>query len=405
MTSRRGRGGTWFQKQFGFKECKSYAKTRSQFSLEDGGATLVSLANKKKFDIGVFELLSVSELRKRREQLKTKEQSAESGGGLTFRNVKGDVSKLIRDPKNAGAVFQAASQFNCLEMANPRVTPDNGVTIYKWDRTQGPACALACPAATVFRNYLVNGKGQGGDGEQIDGLADVAKVLGEDTEYWRLMNGYAFPTSAEKFKELNDRLESDKELRAKALEALKIGIHWSTEVERQPAETDPAHKVCQLYCSAVPIAYSRLNASQWAEFAQLVLDAAYESSFLAASIIAAEQKRRVPLYLTLLGGGVFGNPTSWIVNAIKAAIKQYSTDPIDVRIVHYSHMPELCATIKAPELSQTKKVENEEKSESSEKTTTPNQPLEQQKMKNDAGESSDDQNLLESKMEKLEISK
>jgi len=285
-------------------------------------------------------------------------------------------------------------------MANPRVTPDSGVTIYEWDHTQGPACALACPAATVFRNYLVNEKGQGGDGKQIDGLEDVAKVLGEDNKYWQLMNGYAFPTSAEKFRELNGRLRSDKELRAKALAALKIGVHWSTEVERQ-SETEP-HKVCQLYCSAVPISYSRLDASRWAEFASLVLHAAYESSFLAASIIAAEQKRRVPLYLTLLGGGVFGNPISWIVDAIKTAIKKYATDPIDVRIVHYSHMPELCATIKEPKLISSTKEGNEEKYDSSVKTGTLNQPLEKQIKEVDEG--SDDQ-FLASKIEKLDVSK
>ena len=27
--------------------------------------------------------------------------------------------------------------------------------------TLGPACALSCPAATVFRNYFINGTGQG----------------------------------------------------------------------------------------------------------------------------------------------------------------------------------------------------------------------------------------------------
>jgi hypothetical protein len=27
--------------------------------------------------------------------------------------------------------------------------------------TLGPACILSCPAATVFRNYFINGAGQG----------------------------------------------------------------------------------------------------------------------------------------------------------------------------------------------------------------------------------------------------
>ena len=46
-------------------------------------------------------------------------------------------------PENRGALFQVASQFNMLEMVGPRVTPEEGVTRYEHDRTQGPACAMA----------------------------------------------------------------------------------------------------------------------------------------------------------------------------------------------------------------------------------------------------------------------
>ena len=33
-------------------------------------------------------------------------------------------------------------------------TPEMGVTGYVNDRTQGPCCAIACGAGTVYRNYL-----------------------------------------------------------------------------------------------------------------------------------------------------------------------------------------------------------------------------------------------------------
>ena len=49
-------------------------------------------------------------------------------------------------PENAGALFQVASQLNLLEMTGPEVTPEDGVTIYQDDRTQGPACAIAAGA-------------------------------------------------------------------------------------------------------------------------------------------------------------------------------------------------------------------------------------------------------------------
>ena len=64
-------------------------------------------------------------------------------------------------PSRAKFTVEVASQFNCLEMVGPGTRPEDGVTIYAKDATQGPACALACPAATVFRNYFAFG-GQGG---------------------------------------------------------------------------------------------------------------------------------------------------------------------------------------------------------------------------------------------------
>ena len=33
------------------------------------------------------------------------------------------------------------------------------------DWTQGPACALACPAGLIFRNFFINDIGQGGPEE------------------------------------------------------------------------------------------------------------------------------------------------------------------------------------------------------------------------------------------------
>ena len=37
------------------------------------------------------------------------------------------------------------------------------------DPTQGPACALSCPAGLIFRHFFINGIGQGGpDENQVD---------------------------------------------------------------------------------------------------------------------------------------------------------------------------------------------------------------------------------------------
>ena len=105
-----------------------------------------------------------------------------SAGGLPGRLkvsvVTGDVRQMHQSPENAGALFQVASQFNLLEMVSPEVTPEHGVTRYQNDRTQGPACAIAAGAATIYRNYFAPiGGSYGQTGErQFDGLANLGEL-------------------------------------------------------------------------------------------------------------------------------------------------------------------------------------------------------------------------------------
>jgi len=41
------------------------------------------------------------------------------------------------------------------------------------------------------------------------------------------------------------------------------------------------------------------------------------------------------VYLTLLGGGAFGNRNDWIISAIRRSLKKYANTPLDIRIVSY----------------------------------------------------------------------
>ena len=92
--------------------------------------------------------------------------------------VQGDVGRLHQRPEFAGALFQVASQFNMLEMVGPEVTPENGVTRYENDGTQGPACAIAAGAAAIYRNYFVPVGGSFGQTRtrQLDGELRVARL-------------------------------------------------------------------------------------------------------------------------------------------------------------------------------------------------------------------------------------
>ena len=64
------------------------------------------------------------------------------------------------------------------------------------DRTQGPACAVAAGAGTIYRNYFADVNGQIGQSStnQIDCLKDVGDALGNhDDRLWKMQNGYALP--------------------------------------------------------------------------------------------------------------------------------------------------------------------------------------------------------------------
>ena len=88
-------------------------------------------------------------------------------------------------------------------MVSPEVTPEQGVTRYQHDATQGPACAIAAGAATIYRNYFVpvgDAVGQTSN-RQLDGLADLGAALGKALSLpveslWTMRNGYALCTRA-----------------------------------------------------------------------------------------------------------------------------------------------------------------------------------------------------------------
>ncbi|CAJ1407095.1 unnamed protein product [Effrenium voratum] len=313
----------WFSETFGFQE-ESFELTRGKFKFEDG--ILESKSTGQRFHVGPFDFPSLAELR----------AQGEAGrlGGLTFDNVCGNAMTLHKDPVNQGAVFQVASQFNCLEMNEPGARPEDGVTRYYSDKTQGPACALSCPAGTVFRNYFVNGTGQSG-GRQLDGLADVGELVGNAKEkYWRMVNGYCLPVDNTSIGRLSQRVKKDEELSEEIRKRLRVGVHWDTEVAKKD------HRVCQVFCSALPVAYAKSTRSQdWEPFARLVLESTFEATLWAGACLAAQRKARVTVFLSAVGGGAFGNRTAWIVDAIGRAMRIHASSPIDVRLVHFGTVP------------------------------------------------------------------
>lgn len=314
----------WFETLTGFPEV-SPRQVRENITVD--GQELTSHVNGKVLVCGQLETPTLAELRER------VQASGYKSGKISVREVVADVQHLHTNASNAGALFQVASQFNLLEMASPNVTPEHGVGIYEHDYTQGPACAIAAGAGTIYRNYfaVVNGQtGQSAD-NQIDCLADIGAALGNtESCLWEMRNGYAL-ASQSGLVEIAHRLQAASESELDRLrQLLRIGIQWNTQVTLN----DARHTVSQAYCSALPIAYSPHASSLWAAFARLVLEAAYEATICTA-ILNMMSHGSNRLFLTLLGGGAFGNDTAWIIGGIQRALNLYKHVDLDVAIVSY----------------------------------------------------------------------
>ena len=325
----------WFERLTGFTE-GGYDDTRNR--LEVVGRELRSRINGRSYGIGELELVSLQSLRER----------AASGNGLpgrlTVRNISGDVRSMHQELEYAGALFQVASQFNLLEMCSENVTPEDGVTRYQYDNTQGPACAIAAGAGTIYRNYFVPVGGEFGQTRkrQLDGLAEVGAALGLALgrpvgALWAMRNGYA-QCSSEGLAAIGNHLHAMSAAETDTLRALlRIGVHRDVEVTY--GERRPRHQVVsQAFCSALPVAYANESDMRWQPFAELVLEAAYEATLWAAVLNTRRGASSIVL-LTRVGGGVFGNDDTWIDAAMLRALTKVKDFNLDVRLVSTGHPP------------------------------------------------------------------
>lgn len=313
----------WFESLFGFPE-GSYGEAQRRFRVD--GEHLVSLADdgERRFAIGRFDTPTLASLR---------EATAAPGGGTlaVHHEVVGDVLETHALPENEGALLQVASQLNCLEFADPREVPEDGVTQYAFDPTQGPACALAAAAATVFRNYFAEVDGVAGQtrDRQLNTLAGVQAALGDAGALVEVRNGYTFSTP-EGLRAVGQALESaDREA---LLGALRIGLQTGVEVTFARRFERPANpqRVHQAFCSALSCGYASGSLALWRPLAKLVLDGAYEATLRAAIAHGIER-----VWLTFLGGGAFGNAKPWIGAAIGRALRLAEGHALDVRIAHH----------------------------------------------------------------------
>lgn len=330
----------WFIKIFGIRE-QDYDTTKKLFTFiktnipvrGKGYINKLIAPNGNMYDVGEFSTPTLSEIRKIAINIllikpseynvyMPKEEPLIVIEDLIVEDI---LTNHIEFPD---ATIQAASQFNALEFVGPDVTPKDGITNYKNDPTQGPACALACAAGTFVRNYFYQTPE-----EQINYLDEFEKAIkNKENKYFEIKNGYLMligttqKQKKQKLANLNKYLTElckpeniDEYNKLKNL--IKIGLHQNVEIifkNRFELVDKKGKTINQVYAAALPIAYNNIGDDpNWQNFATLILEAQYE-----ATLLSAIKNVNNDVILTFVGGGAFGNKKEWIFNAIVTAIKE-----------------------------------------------------------------------------------
>lgn len=345
----------WFSQLFGFFEpcgnLQEYQKCRAKFKYDRKTGMLS--CRKRKFVAGFFETPQLQALRDR---FKANESQINQllGGKLTLREDFGDVSLMHTKAENRYALFQVASQFNALEHVSQDDIPENGITCYADDITQGPACATACAAGTIVRNYFAFETSGQTQFEQVRNLKAIEEEIdNKNQKYFEVSSGYTMSTDQDL--ERLQTLLQDKELVEKLKSKLFIAVQKETEVVASGFGEDlytgaPLQQlVTQAYCSAIPISYTECEQDLWADFARLILEAAYEATMYVAVENAMRHRGEEgskKIFLTALGGGVFGNEMWWVEDAMVKAISKISHLGLEIIMVSFDRStPEFVSVV------------------------------------------------------------
>jgi hypothetical protein len=318
----------WFESFFGFIE-KDYSYNKSQMF------RLFLIGNQEKINeinVGSFMLINLKELYDSTEQIY-------GTGSIKFKNIVGDIKEINRSAENNNATIQVASQFNCLEMVDYNELPENGITCYQNDRTQGPICVMCTPAGLAYRNYIFNG-GQTKN-NQIDMTSELLSYFKsiDNSIDWKVINGYLMINDVQVLIKISNLLKND-DIRLSAKYKIKAGIHNNLGIFIDGKKYD--HKVNHILCSGLPISYHYYpmnNINLWDELSELFLEAYYEITILMACL----NEHNNTCYLTQIGGGAFGMKNSLIISAIKKAClnlvnKGYN---LNIKMVHYNTISQL----------------------------------------------------------------
>jgi hypothetical protein len=282
--------------------------TRGSATLHAGGAT---------FSAGRFETMSLGALREA-----VHAQRERTGAGpqtvrlwvLHGASPATDIGAL-QATAGPGTLFQVASQFNCLEAPGPYVTP---VARYFSDPTQGPRASISAFPGTLLRHYAAPAPDgtrftQRSDGRQLN-LLEAFEPDGPNLVRNGYLTAHAIDDPAALAGLFSDQWED-----------IRVGVHDDVEVVLGydwdgAAAGLGAGRIGQVFTSTFAGGgYSGLyrDDETYHDVCRHLLRAAYLGTLRAAVVLG-----RPKVVLTLIGGGVFGNPIPIIWESILWALAE-----------------------------------------------------------------------------------
>lgn len=295
-----------------------------------GGATLY--AGGQRYAAGRFEVLSLRELGARARR--ARELSGPHKASLRVCICDGagpatDIGALqaFAPPR---ALFQVASQFNCLEAPGPFITE---VADYLHDPTQGPRASVSAFPGTLLRHYAAPGQSPTTTDSAGDGATGRRFVQSSRGPQLNLLSAACRPGIAEVHSGYlrPDNIEAPAvfaNLLEEHFDRLCVGVHEDVQVvlgaEWDGAVADSPHRrIAQVFTSTMAAGmYGDLRDGD--SSVPRILQTLQRLAYLGTLLAAAAHGKDV-VVLTLIGGGVFGNPVPVIWAAITWAITQVAT--------------------------------------------------------------------------------
>jgi len=210
------------------------------------------------------------------------------------------------------SLFQVASQFNCLEAPSPRLAE---VHRYFDDPTQGPRASISAFPGTLLRHY--HAPGRDGLFVQRDGspqLNLLHKVAWESVA--KVKNGYLLPDS------IGDP-ESFANLLRDHFEDIEVGLHEDVEVvlgANWDGPVEGSRTIHQVFTST--LAAGLYGVVDFEQESWLVICRQLQRAAYLGTLLSAAARGRKYAVLTLIGGGVFGNPVPLIWDSIVWACQE-----------------------------------------------------------------------------------